>query len=60
MTTWTISKHPLIGSVYYWANSLGRVLRINPGATGAGGLPGGGRTERLQHLSFGVGERQAR
>ena len=31
--TWTISKDPLIGSVYYWANSLGRVLRINPGAT---------------------------
>lgn len=31
--TWTISKEPLIGSVYYWANSLGRVLRINPGAS---------------------------
>jgi hypothetical protein len=30
---WTISAEPLIGSVYYWANSLGRVLRINPGAT---------------------------
>lgn len=30
--TWTISAEPLIGSVYYWANSLGRVLRINPGA----------------------------
>jgi hypothetical protein len=30
--TWTISSQPLIGSVYYWANSLGRVLRINPGA----------------------------
>lgn len=29
---WTISSEPLIGSVYYWANSLGRVLRINPGA----------------------------
>ena len=29
---WTISSQPLIGSVYYWANSLGRVLRINPGA----------------------------
>ncbi len=30
--TWTITSEPLIGSVYYWANSLGRVLRINPGA----------------------------
>ena len=30
--SWTISAQPLIGSVYYWANSLGRVLRINPGA----------------------------
>jgi hypothetical protein len=29
---WTITSQPLIGSVYYWANSLGRVLRINPGA----------------------------
>lgn len=29
---WTIASQPLIGSVYYWANSLGRVLRINPGA----------------------------
>ncbi|MCY1054181.1 hypothetical protein [Nannocystis sp. SCPEA4] len=30
--TWTIASEKLIGSVYYWANSLGRVLRINPGA----------------------------
>lgn len=30
--TWTISAQPLIGTVYYWANSLGRVLRIKPGA----------------------------
>lgn len=30
--TWTISAQPLIGSVYYWSNNLGRVLRINPGA----------------------------
>lgn len=30
--TWTIASQPLVGSVYYWANSLGRVLRINPGA----------------------------
>ncbi len=30
--TYTISNAKLDGSVYYWANSLGRVLRINPGA----------------------------
>ncbi|MCB9702265.1 MAG: WD40 repeat domain-containing protein [Myxococcales bacterium] len=30
--TWTIASGALDGSVYYWANSLGRVLRINPGA----------------------------
>ncbi|MGB1015748.1 MAG: WD40 repeat domain-containing protein, partial [Nannocystaceae bacterium] len=30
--TWTIANGALDGSVYYWANSLGRVLRINPGA----------------------------
>ncbi|MEZ4451352.1 MAG: WD40 repeat domain-containing protein [Nannocystaceae bacterium] len=29
---WTIADGSLDGSVYYWANSLGRVLRINPGA----------------------------
>lgn len=30
--SWTIANGALDGSVYYWANSLGRVLRINPGA----------------------------
>lgn len=30
--TWTIANGALDGSLYYWANSLGRVLRINPGA----------------------------
>lgn len=30
--SWTIAGGALDGSVYYWANSLGRVLRINPGA----------------------------
>lgn len=30
--TWTIASDKLIGSVYYWSNNLGRVLRINPGA----------------------------
>ena len=30
--TYNISNAKLDGSVYYWANSLGRVLRINPGA----------------------------
>jgi WD40-like Beta Propeller Repeat len=30
--TWTIANGSLRGIVYYWANSLGRVLRIKPGA----------------------------
>lgn len=30
--SWRIANGALDGSVYYWANSLGRVLRINPGA----------------------------
>lgn len=29
--TWTIANGSLRGTVYYWANSLGRVLRIKPG-----------------------------
>jgi len=29
---WTIANGSLKGTVYYWANSLGRVLRIKPGA----------------------------
>jgi len=30
--TWPIATGPLRGTVYYWSNNLGRVLRINPGA----------------------------
>lgn len=30
--TWTIANGSLRGTVYYWANSLGRVLRIKPGS----------------------------
>jgi hypothetical protein len=30
--TWTIARGSLRGTVYYWANSLGRVVRIKPGA----------------------------
>ncbi|MCA9661864.1 MAG: PD40 domain-containing protein, partial [Myxococcales bacterium] len=30
--SWKIANGALDGSVYYWANNLGRVLRINPGA----------------------------
>ena len=30
--TWKIANGSLRGTVYYWANSLGRVVRINPGA----------------------------
>jgi hypothetical protein len=29
---WTIANGSLRGTVYYWANSIGRVLRIKPGA----------------------------
>ncbi|MEZ4313295.1 MAG: Ig-like domain-containing protein [Polyangiaceae bacterium] len=29
--TWKIAPGALRGSVYYWANSLGRILRIDPG-----------------------------
>ena len=31
--TWTMAKGSLRGTVYYWANSIGRVVRIKPGAT---------------------------
>jgi hypothetical protein len=30
---WTIANGSMKGTVYYWANSLGRVLRIKPGAS---------------------------
>ncbi len=30
--TWKIANGSLRGTVYYWANSLGRVVRIKPGA----------------------------
>lgn len=30
--TWTIANGSLRGTVYYWSNNLGRVLRIKPGA----------------------------
>lgn len=29
---WTVANGPLRGTVYYWANNLGRVMRIKPGA----------------------------
>ncbi len=29
---WTIANGSLRGTVYYWANNIGRVMRINPGA----------------------------
>jgi hypothetical protein len=31
--TWTISPASMRGTIYYWSNNLGRVLRIKPGAT---------------------------
>jgi hypothetical protein len=30
--TWRLAKGSLRGTVYYWANSLGRVVRIKPGS----------------------------
>jgi hypothetical protein len=30
---WTIANGSMKGTVYYWSNNLGRVLRIKPGAT---------------------------
>ena len=31
--TWTIAPGSMRGTVYYWSNNLGRILRIKPGAT---------------------------
>lgn len=31
--TWTIAPASLRGTVYYWANNLGRILRLKPGGT---------------------------
>ncbi len=31
--TWTIAAASMRGTIYYWSNDLGRVLRIKPGAT---------------------------
>lgn len=33
--TWTVASGSLRGTVYYWANNIGRVLRIKPGEGGA-------------------------
>ena len=30
---WTIAPASMRGTIYYWANNLGRVMRIKPGAT---------------------------
>jgi hypothetical protein len=30
--TWTIAPASMRGTIYYWANNLGRVMRIKPGA----------------------------
>lgn len=31
--TWTIAPASMRGTIYYWANQLGRVMRIKPGAS---------------------------
>ena len=33
--TWTIAPASMRGTIYYWSNNLGRVLRIKPGAATA-------------------------
>ena len=45
--TWTIAPASLRGTVYYWANNTGRIMRIKPGASAPddfsnGVVPGGG------------------
>jgi hypothetical protein len=43
--SWTIANGSLRGTVYYWANSLGRVLRIKPGSAAPDDfLAAGGQT----------------
>ncbi len=32
--TWTIARGSLKGTVYYWSNNLGRIIRIKPGQSG--------------------------
>ena len=29
---WTVAPASMRGTIYYWSNNLGRVLRIKPGA----------------------------
>jgi hypothetical protein len=31
--TWTIAPASMRGTVYYWANNLGRIMRLTPGST---------------------------
>jgi len=31
--TWTIAASSMRGTVYYWANNLGRIMRLKPGST---------------------------
>ncbi len=31
--TWTVAPASMLGTIYYWSNNLGRVLRIKPGAS---------------------------
>ena len=33
--TWTVAPSSMRGTIYYWANNLGRIMRIAPGATTA-------------------------
>ena len=42
--TWRMAKGSLRGTVYYWANSLGRVVRIKPGSPATEDFGGRGVT----------------
>jgi hypothetical protein len=57
--TWTIAPASMRGTIYYWANAQGRVMRIKPGATAPddfsagtfGGLPAAGCTMTCHTVS---------
>ncbi|CAN5747312.1 hypothetical protein BH11MYX4_BH11MYX4_30830 [soil metagenome] len=56
---WTVAPASMRGTIYYWANAVGRVMRIKPGATAPddfsagtfGGLPDGGCTMTCHTVS---------
>ena len=55
--SWTIANGSLRGTVYYWSNNLGRVLRIKPGAAAPEDFLAARSAGQLQHLPRGLGQR---